>query len=1094
METKQVYLPPQFTIFDKLFDNPIRQLLAPEFFGQVEVYNKNPKEDFPFLIKHTNRQLLIINKNADSVYSGDVDGVLQISASSFPTIETEMRSKTKWLNPTSLKITDEDVSQKDKRCKSIQSSWNRRFVFQEELINNSQIVEEGLRPPQIGALHATLAHWKITNEPATIVMPTGTGKTETMLALLVSQRLPRLMVVVPSVALREQIADKFITLGLLKRFGVVGEDCLYPVVGVLEHRLKTADKVESFFQCCNVVVVNMAVISGCSDEIQRKMAELCSHLFIDEAHHITAPTWENFRRFFLEKPILQFTATPFRRDNKYISGKVIFNYPLRKAQEEGYFKPINFISLYEYNSRQADEKIALAAIKALEKDLNDGLNHIMMARCEKIERAEEVYKIYNQFSNKHSPLLIHSNKSETEKKAVLSSLREGKSKIIVCVDMFGEGFDLPQLKIAALHDMHKSLAVTLQFVGRFTRVKDGIGNATVIANIADTDVQESLRDLYAEDADWNFLLRRLSEGATSRQVKRSQFLSNFHDVLGEIPLQNILPKMSTVVYRTKSATWWPEKISYAIKGSPLYSKLAINQQDKVAVFVACERELITWGDIKGIFNTFYHLYLVHWDVHQNLLFINSSNNETMHEDLAKVVAGNDVELIRGDNIFRCLFDINRLTLLNFGLSSVVSRTVKFTMHMGSNVQDGLSEGQVHNKRKVNIFVRGFENGDRASIGCSVKGRIWSHKAADDISEWVEWCRPVGAKLLNDSIVNEVIFKSIMVPEPIKKRPFLIPIIIEWSEAFIFCDEDSISLEIDDSVVPFFDLGMELIDYTKDQPLKFRVFSGKKTAEYKIEFKDSSVEYVPVGEERVYLLKAKKRKKLSQWFQLHPPVIRFEDGTFLIYNELYTINSKDNPPFDKNKLEVWDWTGVSLNKESQTDKKYTDSIQYRVIQKSLEPTHDPYYDIVYDDDGSYEAADVVAIKIAGEKLLVDLFHCKFKQDGIVGARVEDLYVVCGQAQRSVHWKGNIKGLFEHLRYRESLRMQSTSVSRFERGDLIKLNEIAKQTPFLVPEFRIYAIQPGYSKAKAKTNHLNLFASTEVYLKDTYDIKFGVIINK
>jgi superfamily II DNA or RNA helicase len=35
--------------------------------------------------------------------------------------------------------------------------------------------------------------------------------------------------------------------------------------------------------------------------------------------------------------------------------------------------------------------------------------------------------------------------------------------------MLGEGYDLPNLKIAALHDQHKSLAITLQFIGRFTR-------------------------------------------------------------------------------------------------------------------------------------------------------------------------------------------------------------------------------------------------------------------------------------------------------------------------------------------------------------------------------------------------------------------------------------------------------------------------------------------------------------------------------------------------------------------------------------------------------------------------------------------------
>src|SRR5690606_24864097 len=37
-----------------------------------------------------------------------------------------------------------------------------------------------LRKPQIGALHAIHAHWSVSAEVATIVMPIGTGKTETM--------------------------------------------------------------------------------------------------------------------------------------------------------------------------------------------------------------------------------------------------------------------------------------------------------------------------------------------------------------------------------------------------------------------------------------------------------------------------------------------------------------------------------------------------------------------------------------------------------------------------------------------------------------------------------------------------------------------------------------------------------------------------------------------------------------------------------------------------------------------------------------------------------------------------------------------------
>src|SRR5690606_14676734 len=95
------------------------------------------------------------------------------------------------------------------------------------------------------------------------------------------------------------------------------------------------------------------------------------------------------------------------------------------------------------------------------------------------------------------------------------------ARIVICVDMLGEGFDLPHLKVAALHDTHKSLAVTLQFIGRFTRKgpADKIGEASVVANIADPDAEAKLADLYAEGADWDLLIKRLSEERIAQELR-----------------------------------------------------------------------------------------------------------------------------------------------------------------------------------------------------------------------------------------------------------------------------------------------------------------------------------------------------------------------------------------------------------------------------------------------------------------------------------------------------------------------------------------------------------------------------------------------
>lgn len=95
-------------------------------------------------------------------------------------------------------------------------SGNFRFVEQTG-------TSKGLRAPQIGALHAMLAERSMeSDEPMTIVLPTGTGKTETMLAAW-AHTPGQTLVICPSDNLRSQIAEKFATLGVLPGAEVVDE-------------------------------------------------------------------------------------------------------------------------------------------------------------------------------------------------------------------------------------------------------------------------------------------------------------------------------------------------------------------------------------------------------------------------------------------------------------------------------------------------------------------------------------------------------------------------------------------------------------------------------------------------------------------------------------------------------------------------------------------------------------------------------------------------------------------------------------------------------------------------------------------------------
>ena len=177
----------------------------------------------------------------------------------------------------------------------------------------------------------------------------------------------------------------------------------------LKHQPKSPEEVACIFECANVIVATIGVIGGCSDVVHAAIVSRCSHLFIDEAHHVAAPTWDRFRRVFLPKPILQFTATPFRRDGKHIGGKIVFNYPLQKAQAEGYFKPITFRAIEEFDRSRADAEIARVAVEQLERDLAAGLDHRVMARADTIDRARLIHGVYRDLAPDYCPLLVHSN-------------------------------------------------------------------------------------------------------------------------------------------------------------------------------------------------------------------------------------------------------------------------------------------------------------------------------------------------------------------------------------------------------------------------------------------------------------------------------------------------------------------------------------------------------------------------------------------------------------------------------------------------------------------------------------------------------------
>lgn len=151
------------------------------------------------------------------------------------------------------------------------------------------------------------------------------------------------------------------------------------------------------------------------------------------------------------------------------------------------------------------------------------------------------------------------------------------------------------------------------------------------------------------------------------------------------------------------------------------------------------------------------------------------------------------------------------------------------------------------------------------------------------------------------------------------------------------------------------------------------------------------------------------------------------------------------------------------------------------------------DIIYDDDYAGEIADVVTLKLLDDKIIVGLYHLKFALDGVVSNQIKNFYEVCGQAQKSVHWRHKDGSEFiNHLLRRETKTKNGYTRSRLERGTVSQLERLLRIAKKEIPvEFEIYVVQPGVSKATISNDILALLGVTENYTKEVGGINLKVI---
>lgn len=695
-----------------------------------------------------------------------------------------------------------------------------------------------------------------------------------------------------------------------------------------------------------------------------------------------------------------FTATPFRLDRKEITGDIVYDYPLSKAYADGIFGEIQYVPVS--GGELKDINIAKKTEEVFLTDREDSLNHYLMVRTDTKDSAEVLEKLY-QDNTCLRLQRIDSSMCNTKVKQCIQELKEGHLDGIICVDMLGEGFDLPNLKIAAIHVPHKSLANTLQFIGRFARTnaKD-IGKAKFIA-ADDEDFEIENNRLYASDAVWQEMIINMSEERNQREVSNRKYYKSYESKddsseRDKISLHSIFPNCHDRVYRVDNFDLnadFPENLNVA-------DRVYRNKEDNTIIGIGVNYVAPLWMEGDNKINKEYSLYIVHYQKTLNLLHIYSqSHTEAIYQEIAEAFCSKFDKIAKSE-MNRVLGNLSDFEIFNSGMINRFNETGEaYRIMAGSDVSDAIdpSTGKMYSAGHVfcKAMKQSTEGQESITIGYSSASKVWS-SAYKSLPDYIKWVDEIGEKLANRSIKvkTNTNYDYIPMPERLENYP----------NKIFFGDFSDKTYSSPPVVKSYIDIAFSkrLTDFSihirKIEPSKisFCIEADNVAESFTCDLQGRYI--ADTG--NLYISFGREKCRLTDYLDDNPISFKTYDDSLISGAEIYKGISESALVYDQSQIVSIDWdsygtdTGVEYPTEKTRDKVSIQDTLQDILLK------DPENKYVLYDHGSGEMADYIAIQEDENKLIVRFYHVKKKTAVNFNSSVEDIYDVAGQAVKSIIW--------------------------------------------------------------------------------------------
>ncbi|MBN1469164.1 MAG: DEAD/DEAH box helicase family protein [Fusobacteriaceae bacterium] len=925
----------------------------------------------------------------------------------------------------------------------------------------------GLRNSQIGAIHAIGSFYSLHDkEPSIIAMPTGSGKTAVLMLAPYITEAKKILIVTPNSMVRSQIFNDYSNLKTLKEINVFNDSVALPKVYELENLYS-----EELFQHiseANVIVSTHVCAKSLTDSSE--ISCLFDFVLIDEAHHVPAKTWKEILSNLSHCKKLLFTATPFRLDKKEIKGNLIYSYPLSKAYEDKIFGEVEYISVNEQIGIENDILLAQKAEEVFFKDKSNAFEHYLMIRTSTKEHAKELEKIYLE-KTKLNVTRIDSSMSSKRIFECLNNLRSGKLDGIICVDMLGEGFDFPNLKIAIIHSPHKSLASTLQFVGRFARTNaKNIGTAKFVA-INNEELVIENNKLYHADSVWNKLIINMSETKIQEELQIKEFIDSFKPTFEEVSekitlsLYNIRPNAHAKVFKINDF-YLDGKFPKICKVNNNYF---INEDNQTVIGVGVEEEKPKWFSTNELNNKNLTLYIVHFQPETKLMFIYSSNKIEM---LYNAIADNfssSFDKIPRFKMNRVLGQLTDFEIFNSGFQSRYSETGEtYRISTGSNVANNIdvSTGRLYSAGHIFCTAKG--QGNEITIGYSSAGKIWSSSYLS-LFEYIKWCDTNGEKINNNALKIKTNTKldSLTTSEELKEIP----------DNIFFADFNERAYTKPPQVEGITENTLSLINFDLlfEEVRNNNIYFSLVYDNFRCRLSCNNTGTYEILESSFDISYSNKSFSIKEYLDSYPLIFKTTDDNTIFGNEILK-GRESQIAFNYDCIEDVDWDkyNTDISKEfgdSKIDGKISlhDSIKKLLLD-------DPEFDYIIYDHSSGEIADFITFNVKSDKILVCLYHVKAMKSTGYNSSATELYEVCGQSVKSSMWLKDRKTLLKKI-----LDRRNAGNCVFIRGNLNDCKSDLNSNKWL--RGNIIAIQPGVSKSKPFQDKVtNVISASEEYLRN------------